>query len=168
MKRNHIVVVGLISLLFVACSGCASQKAPIAAAATGRTVLRLAEQGSDIEIRLDNVVDLYGLHIHVKFDPAKMQIRDADPDREGIQIAPGDLPAPDFVALNMVDNEHGMLDYAVMQTSPHQPVSGSGVAAVIHVQEGGVEGDPFTVIHVELADPDGNELPVLVGDARGN
>ncbi len=158
MKYSHIVAVCLISLLLIVCSGRASQK-------TAGTVLRLAEQGSDIEIRLDNVVDLYGLHVHVKFDPAKMQVRDADPDREGIQIVPGDLLAPDFVALNMVDNEHGMLDYAVVQTSSRQPVSGSGVAAVIHVQEGSAEGDPFTIIHVELADPDGNELPVLVGDA---
>ncbi len=181
MKHGRIVALSLVFLLLTACGGNAppeapgdtapggavSQESPITVTAQG-TVLRLAEQGSDIEIHLDNAVDLYGLHVHIEFDPAQVQVRDADPDQEGIQLAPGSLPAPDFVALNMVDNEYGLIDYAVVQTNPRQPVSGSGVVAVIHVQDGDAEISPFTVLHVELAGPDGNELPVQVGDAGGN
>ena len=164
MKRSRIVVVCLISLLLAACGGSAPQNAPSDVATAG-TVLRMAKKGSEVEIHLDNVVDLYGLHVHVEFDPDKIQVRDADPDQEGIQIAPGHLPSPDFVALNMVDNEYGMIDYAVVQTNPRQPASGSGVVAVIHTQQDSAEVSPFTVLHIQLAGPDGNELPVQV--ARG-
>jgi hypothetical protein len=160
MKYNRIVIMCLISLLLAACGG-APQKAPNDVAIEG-TVLRLAEKGSDIEIQLDNAVDLYGLHVHVEFDPNKIQVRDADPDQEGIQIAPGILPSPDFIALNMVDNEYGMIDYAVVQTNPRQPASGSGVVAVIHVEQSNADTSPFTVLHIELAGPNGNELPVQI------
>jgi hypothetical protein len=160
MKYSRIVIMCLISVLLTACGG-APQKAPSDVAIEG-TVLRLAEKGSDIEIQLDNAVDLYGLHVHVEFDPNKIQVRDADPDQEGIQIAPGILPSPDFIALNMVDNEYGMIDYAVVQTNPRQPASGSGVVAVIHVEQSDADANPFTVLHIELAGPDGNKLPVQI------
>jgi hypothetical protein len=185
VKHSRIVVLCLIFLLLTACGGNAPQEVESDVADEGNmlqeveggvadegTVLRLAvapsdagvEQGRAVEIRLDNAVDLYGLHVHVEFDPTEMQVKDADPEREDIQIAPGHLPAPDFVALNMVDNEYGMIDYAVVQISPRQPASGSGVVAVIHVQEVSAGASPFTLLHVELADPDGNKLPVQIGD----
>jgi len=176
MKHSRIVALVLVFLLFTACGGNVPPEAPGDTATEGNVspespitvtaqgaMLRLVQQGNDIEIHLDNVVDLYGLHVHVEFDPAQVQVRDADPDQEGIQVTPGSLPSPDFVALNMVDNEYGLLDYAVVQTNPRQPVSGSGVVAVIHVLDGDAEVSPFTVLHVELAGPDGNELPVQVG-----
>ncbi|MBE7474118.1 MAG: LysM peptidoglycan-binding domain-containing protein [Anaerolineales bacterium] len=68
-----------------------------------------------IEIVIDNVTNMTGAEIQVQFNPAVLQVVDADLDREGVQIQPGDFPQPDFVALNEASNTEGTLQYAVVQ-----------------------------------------------------
>jgi LysM repeat protein len=87
-----------------------------------------------IELRIENVTNLAGADVQVQFNPAVLQVQDADPEREGIQIEPGSFPAPDFVATNAVSNTVGLLQYAVVQIPPTQPVSGSGLVARITFQ----------------------------------
>jgi LysM repeat protein len=87
-----------------------------------------------IELRIENVINLAGADVQVQFNPAVLQVQDADTGREGIQIEPGSFPAPDFVAANVVSNTVGLLQYAVVQIPPTQPVSGSGLLARITFQ----------------------------------
>ena len=169
MKRRDVIIWCLVCLILAACSRSIAREIDDGVP-SGDTALHLVasadslgiDEECDVEIRLERAVNLYGLHIHLEFDPAKMQVVDADPEREGIQITPGHLPSPDFIALNMVDNEYGMIDYAVVQTYPREPASGSGIVAVIRVRAIGPGISPIAVLHAQLSDPDGNELPVRV------
>jgi hypothetical protein len=84
-----------------------------------------------VDLIIEEVSGLYGAEIHVKFDPDVLEVIDADPDQEGIQLEPGTLPIPDFVVLNAADNQAGAIDYAVTQLPPNQPSQGNGIVASI-------------------------------------
>jgi hypothetical protein len=174
MKRNSALALCLIVLLLAGCGAKTSQQAPSDDLSSNQTGLRLVpttealsvNEVGEVEIYLENVGNLYGLQLRVLFDPTKLRVQDADQTQEGVQIAPGVMPAPDFAVRNLVDNERGTIEYAVIQLSPRKPAQGSGVVATIQFQ-GVSKGDsPLTLQKVRLADPDGQELPVQILDAQ--
>jgi LysM repeat protein len=184
-----VLSVGLIGLLVIS-SGCAgttraspdvqqgsaSAQAPMAPAARlvaqGSTMLQFdpasAQVGvggvTAVQLRLENVDNLYGIEVHLAFDKDVVQVEDDDPARDGVQIAAGEIPYPDFPVQNMADNLGGRLDYAVVQLSPRPPASGSGVVATIRFRgmRAGTSAIHFT--HAKLASPDGLAIPVTWQD----
>ena len=103
----------------------------------GNAVLEVAVgQTAPLSVAVTDVQGLYGLEIHLRFDPAVVQVADADPGKEGIQVAAGDFLSADFVAQNRVDNQAGTIDYAVTQVNPKEPRSGSGTLLLIRFQGG--------------------------------
>jgi hypothetical protein len=80
-----------------------------------------------VKIVIENVKELYGGEVHLKFDPSVVEVVDADPSKDGIQITPGDFLKPDFVAVNKADNISGTIDYALTQLNPTPAANGSGV-----------------------------------------
>lgn len=108
------------------------------AAVGGGTRLRVtpSEDGSAAEIWVDDVEGLYALDIQLSFDPQRFQVDDADPDKDGIQLEVGQVPAPDFVAMNSVDNATGEVHYVVTQLGTTDAFSGSGMVAKLHWKAG--------------------------------
>ena len=53
----------------------------------------------------DNVTDMYGAEFQLKYDPAMLAVQDAEPEKDGLQIAPGTLLPPNkgFIVANKVD-----------------------------------------------------------------
>ena len=86
-----------------------------------------------IVIQLDEISDVYGLEISLSFDPSVLEVIDADPGEEGVQIAEGSCPYPDFVQANTADNSTGTLDYVISQLNPREPCNG-GVVGTIEFQ----------------------------------
>ena len=80
-----------------------------------------------VEVRVDNVENLFAADIEIQFDASLLQVQDGDPNKDGVQVSPGTFPAPDFVAENTVDNSAGVIRYALTQLPPSQPLNGSGV-----------------------------------------
>ena len=110
---------------------------------------------------MTDVQDLYGLEIHLRFDPAVVQVADADPGKDGIQVAAGDFLSADFVAQNQADNQAGSIDYAVTQVNPNEPRSGSGTLLVIRFQGGAAGGaSQLEVTNGLLTTRDGDLIPV--------
>lgn len=112
-----------------------------------------------IKIRIENVKDLYGAELHMKFDPSVVEVVDADPTKDGIQLMPGDFPKPEFVALNRADNKVGTIDYALTQLNPTPPANGSGT--VVSILFRGKALGKSTKITSK-----GNILPVVVGPQK--
>ena len=77
-----------------------------------------------VDIVLDDVVDLYGAEVHLTFDPAVLQVQDADSNAPGEQIAPGEefSKGRGFVALNRFDNQRGTIDLAATLVNPAEPL----------------------------------------------
>jgi LysM repeat protein len=88
-------------------------------------------QNAMVEIRIDNVAGLAAADVELRFNPAVLQVQDADSSRDGVQISQGNFPSPDFVAMNTADNGAGIIRYALTQLPPHQPVNGGGLMASI-------------------------------------
>ena len=85
-------------------------------------------------MRVADVQDLYGFEMHLRFDPAVVQVADSDPGTSGVQVAPGDFLSADFVVQNRADNQAGTIDFAVTQLNPSEPKSGSGTLFTVYFQ----------------------------------
>jgi len=119
--------------------------------------LTSSEDGKALEIWVDDVEDLAGIDLQLQFDPAQMQVVDADTEKEGVQLMTGTAPSPDFVAENLVDNQTGLVRYAAVRIPPSDSFSGSGVVAIIN-WEGEFNLDSVSLGEVKLADSDGHEI----------
>jgi hypothetical protein len=115
---------------------------------------------------LADVEGLYGAEVHLSFDPKAVQVVDAAPDTDGVQLEPGTLPSPDFVVQNQVNNDTGTIDYAVTQLPPSEPGTGSGVIARITFQ---ALKPSVSVVRFEqflLADTIGGNIDALPEDGQ--
>jgi hypothetical protein len=117
-----------------------------------------------VEVRLQNVTDLYGVEIRLNFEATKLQVQDADGDSgNGVQIEEGNFPDPaqGFVVRNSADNSTGQVDYAVALWAPASAVSGSGVTARITFL-GIAPGISPLNLTATLSDDRGQPIPATV------
>jgi len=87
-----------------------------------------------VTVQLENVTDLYGAEIQLRYDPSQLKARDEDPRLAGAQIAPGPLLAfldDRFVVLNQADAQTGLIDFVFTLLKPAPPINGDGVLATI-------------------------------------
>ncbi|GIK41164.1 MAG: hypothetical protein BroJett011_49970 [Chloroflexota bacterium] len=96
-------------------------------------------------IQLENVTDLYGAEIQLRYDSTQLKVRDEDPRLEGVQIAPGPLLAFDdrFVALNEANAQAGLIDFVFTLLKPALPINQAGVLATVAFEVTG--SGPFKV-----------------------
>jgi len=141
--------------------------------AQGTTVL-IAPQNSEVavgatttvDIRVDNVTDLFGAEVHLAFDPALLEVVDADSGTGGVQIQPGTLLSPDFTAQNEVDQGSGKIDFAISQMQPKEPVSGSGVLATITFRGKAANASDIRFLNVILAQYGGIPIDATTQNGR--
>jgi hypothetical protein len=160
-----------LALLFIALllSGPLTGTGSAQEGATVRLELLPGQEGADVvtvAIRIENATRLYGVEVHLAFDPARLEVQDADPDKEGVQIQAGDFPSPDFVVQNQADNAKGTIDYAVTQLAPREAVNGSGVLATVTVRGKDKGTSSLTFVGAKLANPDGQEIPSQTVDVQ--
>lgn len=112
-----------------------------------------------VPISIRNVKDLYGVDITLKFDPALVQVEDADPSASGIQAALGEFLDPGLLLFNTADNDAGTYHFVMAQYNPSEPKSGEGILLVITfkgINEGVTD---LTVSALTLASSEGVEIP---------
>jgi hypothetical protein len=164
-------LVATLALLFIALllSGPLTGTGSAQEGATVRLEPLPGPEGADaiaVAIHIENATRLYGIEVHLAFDPARLQVQDADPDKEGIQIQAGDFPSPDFVVQNQADNAKGTIDYAVTQLAPREAVDGSGILATVTVKGKDKGTSSLTFVGAKLANPDGQEIPSQTVDGQ--
>lgn len=103
-----------------------------------------------VDVMAENVIDLYGLELHLKYDPAVLEAQDGKSDQEGVQVEPGALLPVDqgFVVANKADQGEGKVTYAITLLNPAPPVNGSGPIARLTFKT--LQNTPST-INVEQA-----------------
>ncbi len=132
-KRILSKVILLLSMTLVALLPTATVTL---AQAGARLYLQRVESVSGVltvDVMAENVTDLYGLEVHLKYDPAVLEAQDIKADQEGVQIEPGALLSVDkgFVVANQVNPAEGKITYAITLLNPAPPVNGSGPVARI-------------------------------------
>lgn len=79
-----------------------------------------------VSIFVSTEARVYGAQLHLGFDSTLIEIRDADPSADGIQLEPGPAfpPRKSYVAVNRVDNALGTADFVATLLSPAPPLQG--------------------------------------------
>jgi hypothetical protein len=123
--------------------------------------------GVSVEIYVEDVVDLYGADVRLSFDPAFVQVQDADPAAAGVQIEVlSDFLNPDFVVRKTADNIAGTIWYAATQVNPSPPVSGSGALARVTFLPQMAGDITVPVTYQKLALRTGVQIPATSQDCR--
>jgi hypothetical protein len=109
------------------------------------------------------------VEILLAFDPTVVEVIDAFPETENIEIEPGNFPDPSggrgFIATNRANNTQGRVQYAVTLINPSPSVSGSGRLARVTFR--GVMPGTSELILIQAALADRNARPIPAGVNNG-
>jgi hypothetical protein len=141
---------------------------PPEAAQAGQAIVRvqpatqeLAMQAvTTVEIQISDVTDLAGADVELRFNPAVLQVQDADPAADGVQVQPGSFLQPDFVVTNEADNTAGVVRYILTQRAGTPPAAGQGVLASINFQAVTPGASDLTFTITKLANSASLAIPV--------
>ncbi|NLE75490.1 MAG: hypothetical protein GX605_01900, partial [Chloroflexi bacterium] len=117
-------------------------------------------QTAAINFLVENVEGLYGFEMHLRFDPAFIEVVDSYPDQPGVQVRPGNFLSVDLVVQNTVDNEFGLVDYAMTQLNPTEAKTGTGfILSLIVRGKAATEATVMEMVEVKLATRDAALIP---------
>ena len=165
-KRAKIIAV----LLMVALASAL----PAAQVAAATSTVRLTPasqaigvgQSATVTLHAENVDSLYGYQVELSFDPAVLQVVDADPAKTGVQVSLGTFLQPDFVQQNNANNTTGRINVVISQLAPTSPVTGSGDLLTITFQ-GKADGiATIAFADLKLAKSDGTEIATTTQTAQ--
>jgi hypothetical protein len=118
----------------------------------------------DIYIDVNNVTDLYALDFRLTFDPAILEVVDANPTTTTVEIEPFIDPVLNFnagfVVRNSTNNFTGAIWYAATQLNPASPRSGSGHVARIRFRGRAAGTGSIAVSSVQLSNRNGDSLAI--------
>ncbi|MGC9523440.1 MAG: cohesin domain-containing protein [Anaerolineae bacterium] len=117
---------------------------------------------TEVLVTADGVTDLYGIEVHLAYNPAYLEVIDAYDELEGVQVQDGDLLEVGFVALNEADNDAGTVAYAVSQMPPSVGVEGSGVLVSVQFRAKAAGEGGVVLQNVLLATAAGQPVPLEV------
>ena len=132
------------------------------AASTGLRVIpsrQLGEVGEvlTVTLELEDVSDLYGVDVRLTFDPNLV---------EALQIEPGTVPDPmqGQVTKQMVDNDQGVVAYAISLVTPAAPAEDDGTVCTITFRTKALGISRLEISSAVLSDSDADPIPVLKTD----
>jgi hypothetical protein len=173
--RRYIMMALVLSFLICTQGLVLAQSAQVVVRPEPMTMA--VEPGTETAVALmfEDVQELYGLEIQLMFDPAVLEVVDADASKPDVQIQAEDWLNSGFVAVNRVDNVNGTINFAATLLNPAPPVSGSKNFAQVtfRAKDSGVS--QLTIENAILSTRDGVEIAfvgqngqVEVGSAGGS
>ena len=157
IKTTVTLTFALVALLLVALTWDVAASQTVIKLVPREEQIRVSKE-TTVDLTVEQVTELYGAQIMIRFDPAVLEVVDADPAKEGIQVQPGTLPSPDFIVQNMADNQAGTIDYALTSLPPSKPSSGDGVIARITFRAKKAAVSPLILEQALLADTAGGSI----------
>jgi hypothetical protein len=114
----------------------------------------------EVPIEIRDVEDLYAIDIQIAFDPAVVQVEDADPNQSGVQPALGTFLDAGLTLFNEVDNETGLVRFVMTQANPSEAKSGDGVVLVLYLTGIRAGESDLEVTFLELSTRAGEAIEV--------
>ncbi len=117
-----------------------------------------------VTLKIVEAEDLYGVEVTVAFDPEYLQVVDAQEAMPGVQILPGDFPAPQPPALpNEVNNDTGLITYTTTILGGQAGRYGPGILATITFETQKPGTGTMWFERVWMYSPSMGELAPIVG-----
>jgi hypothetical protein len=91
-------------------------------------------------IKAEGLKNVSRIELIIKFDSQVLSVLDAVADLKGVQVLPGDLLnniKKGFLSSNLVNNEEGLINFAVVMFSQTEGIEGSGNIAVCQFKSKG-------------------------------
>jgi len=123
-------------------------------------------QTATVTLHVEDVDNLYGYQVAIIFDPAILEVIDADASTPGVQVSLGTFVQPDFVQQNNADNSVGAIVCVVSQMNPSPAVSGSGDLLSITFRGKATGTSDIHFTDLRLARINGTEIPTTRQDAQ--
>jgi hypothetical protein len=161
-RLNHLfLALALAALLATLAPVPAHGQAAVLVSLSPASLQVVNGQTVDLAVAVIGVTDLYAFNLTLTYDPALVEVLDADPSLGGVQAGLGLFMEPGFVLRNIVDNDSGTVRFAFTQLNPTAPKSGSGHLIVLKLRGKQLSsGSPLTLNLAELSQRDGTLLPV--------
>lgn len=144
---------------------------PVRAEEPIRLILRNLSLQDDrllvVTVQLENVTDLYGAEIQLRYDPSQLRPHDEDSRLEGVQIAPGPLLAAwddRLVYLNQADAQTGLIDFVFSMLNPAPPINEDGVLATVAFEVIGTGPLKIEVTEAKFVSSQLTAIPVVTTD----
>jgi len=134
MKRHtHIISIVVLSLVFLTCSAMAQDAEETRLRLSVENVTVAVGQELTVDILVENAPLIYGADVRLTFDPTMLAVIDADESQTEIQVTLGSFldSAQSFVLQHEVNNEAGVIDYALALLNPAPAVQGNGLLAQV-------------------------------------
>lgn len=130
---------------------------------------------SDVAVEVVDVEGLYGFDLTLTFDPTVVEVVDANPDMQGVQVAFGTFLDPGLSVRNTADNTAGTVRYAMTQLNPSEAKSGTGTLIVVRLRGKAAGSSSLNLTALALAARDATEIPsaaqpgeVTISSSGGN
>lgn len=129
-------------------------------------------QVTTVDIRIDNVANLYGADVVLSYNKFILCAQDAShpcPNQTSVQLTPGPLltsggPGTYFMLLDYANNSNGTIESSINLLNPSQPITGSGVLATITFVGLGGPQSPIHFTYAKLGDQNGFQIPATTQD----
>lgn len=115
-------------------------------------------QEMEVAVAINGASGIYGFEIYLKFDPAAVEIVDADSNIAGVQVSLGTFLEPGLLVLNDADLTTGVIKFAMSQRDPALPKDGDGALLVIKFLGKSVSTTELVITSVLLATQDGTAV----------
>lgn len=123
--------------------------------------LRVGQTGQ-MAVDVANITGLFGVELQLSYDPAIIEVVDADPGAPGTQVAPGAV----FAGVEIFDVENetasGQIKFSATRTAPTPPFDGTGSIIQITWRGKAVGQSTVTLDTVKLANTDGQPISAAI------
>ncbi|MFE5323465.1 glycerophosphodiester phosphodiesterase family protein [Paenibacillus sp. NPDC056579] len=118
----------------------------------------------ELNVEVSGMKDVYGAAFKLHYDPALLEIADADSSIEGVQISKGSWMSEGHVVQNAVDPATGIISFAQTLLGNSPGSAGSGNIAKIQFRVKGSDAKPvsFTPVEGSIKFADSNNNPIEV------
>jgi LysM repeat protein len=123
-------------------------------------------QLTTVTLRVENVQNLYGYQVTITFNPALLEVIDADPGEAGVQVGLGTFVTPDYVPQNAANNAAGTIDCVVSQVAPSTAANGSGALLTISFRGKAAGVSAIQLNPLVLASAQGTEIAANIHNAQ--
>ena len=154
--RSICCAVLLAALILLPASALA--QAPVTVRVAPATLTLAVGAASDVAVEVVDVEGLYGFDVQLSFDPAVVEVVDADPDKPGVQVSLGRMLDSGMAVRDSADNEAGTIHYAMTQINPSEAKSGTGNLIVIRLRGKAAGTTNLAFTSVDLARRDATAI----------
>ncbi len=168
MLLRLVSLAGVFALMAIGQIGLVEAQTPATVRLVLSTPSAMVGDTVSCSIRIEGAPHLRGADVRLSFDATKLQVQDANPSAEGVQIEVGSLLQPGFnppgttgAAGNSADNVAGTVDF-VRIVFPFPPASFSmpdGVLAIVTFRAVAEGSAPVTFTSARLLDGNVQDIP---------